>query len=474
VLEFCYRTGRAMQTAFRNLPSVDRLVSDRRLVSLAEFFSRPLVLETTRQVLEESRVSISRGEPPPNFDVLVRQIDSRVRSTAEPSLVPVVNATGVILHTNIGRAPLSSQALAAMEAASRGYDNLELDLDTGRRGSRQVHVTSLLCRLTGAEAALMVNNNASGVLLALSALARRKEVIISRGQAIEIGGSFRIPDVMRQSGAKLVEVGTTNCTYIADYEQAITPRTAALLRVHSSNFKIVGFTQEVMIEELVGLARQHDLLVLDDLGSGCLLDTAQYGLEPEPTVQASIEAGVDLAFMSGDKLLGGPQAGLIVGRKALVDRLKKHPLARAVRTDKVRLAGMEASLLHYLKGEAEQCIPIWKMVSTPLAEIESRARSWAQEYPGVASVIQGHSVVGGGSLPGSTLPTWLLAVRLPGRGRSASKAQKLARALRGQNPPVVARIEDDTLLIDPRTVFPEDDRTLIAALHRALEEAGVA
>jgi len=363
--------------------------------------------------------------------------------------------------------------MAAMELISKGYANLEFDLESGRRGSRQVHIEGLLCQLTGAEAALVVNNNASAVLLALTALAKGKEVITSRGQAVEIGGGFRIPDVMRQSGAKLVEVGTTNCTYLSDYEQAITSRTAALLRVHSSNFQIVGFTQMVALEEMVQLGEQYDLPVLDDLGSGCLLDTARFGLNPEPKVQDSIAAGVGLALFSGDKLLGGPQAGIIVGKKHLMDRLKKHPLARAVRIDKIRLAGLTITLLHYLKGEAEQRIPAWQMISTPLAEIERRAQKWAQHLAGLATVIEGESVVGGGSLPGSTLPTRLVAVKGSARGKERNLVQELARKLRAQRPPVIGRIEGNSLFLDPRTVLPEEDEAVLQALHNALRAAGI-
>jgi len=257
---------------------------------------------------------------------MAESICAQVHTIAEPSLRRVINATGVILHTNLGRAPLSEEATAAMEECA-GYTNLEIDLDSGKRGSRQVHIESLLCQLTGAEAALVVNNNASAVLLALSALAKRKEVIVSRGQAVEIGGGFRIPDVMRQSGAKLIEVGTTNCTYLLDYEEAITPRTAVLLRVHSSNFVVIGFTQVVALEELTQLGDRYDLQVLDDLGSGCLLDTTRFGLVPEPMLQQSIAAGVGLVMSSADKLLGGPQAGIIVGQRSLVDKLRRHPLA---------------------------------------------------------------------------------------------------------------------------------------------------
>jgi L-seryl-tRNA(Ser) seleniumtransferase len=361
-----------------------------------------------------------------------------------------------------------------MDSVSGGYVNLEFDLESGTRSHREVHVSSLLCRLTGAEAALVVNNNAAAVLLALSALAKRKEVIVSRGQAVEIGGGFRIPDVMRQSGAKLVEVGTTNCTYLSDYEQAITDRTAALLRVHSSNFKVVGFTQEVAVDQLVQLGDRQNLPVLDDLGSGCLLDTARFGLSPEPTVQDSIAAGAALACFSGDKLLGGPQAGIVVGKRLLVDRLRKHPLARAMRMDKSRMAGLAATLLHYLEGQAEQKVPVWQMISMPPEVVERRAREWAGQFKGLASVMKGESVVGGGSLPGSTLPTCLLAIKGTTMAKQQVVIQELAARLRAHKPPVVGRLEGNSLLLDPRTVRPEDDHTVIQALRDALDSLSVA
>jgi len=316
--------------------------------------------------------------------------------------------------------------------------------------------------LTGAEAALVVNNNASAVLLALTALAKRKEVIVSRGQAVEIGGGFRIPDVMRQSGAKLVEVGTTNCTYIHDYEQAISPQTAALLRVHASNFRLEGFTHSVAIEEMVALGKKHDIPVLDDLGSGCLLDTTTFGLAPEPMVQQSVSLGVELACFSGDKLIGGPQAGIIVGRKALVDKLKRHALARAVRVDKIRLAGLVATLIHYLKGEALEKIPVWRMISAPVDEVERRARLWAKALGGLAQVVEGETMVGGGSLPGSTLTTRLVAIG--GKQGQRNTVISLARKLRHHAPPVIGRISDDVLLLDPRTVLGEEDDMVLQAL----------
>jgi L-seryl-tRNA(Ser) seleniumtransferase len=352
--------------------------------------------------------------------------------------------------------------MTAMEVVATGYCNLEFDLNSGARGSRDVHIEKLLCQLTGAEAALVVNNNASAVLLALTALAKRKEVIVSRGQAVEIGGGFRIPDVMRQSGAKLVEVGTTNCTYISDFEQAISPRTAALLRVHASNFRVEGFTHSVDIEELVALAKNHDIHVLDDLGSGCLLDTTEFGLASELTVQQSISLGVELACFSGDKLIGGPQAGIIVGSKALIDKLRKHALARAIRIDKIRLAGLVATLIHYLKGEAVEKVPIWRMIAMPLDEVERRARRWAEALGDLARVTEGETMIGGGSLPGSMLPTRLVAI--DGKQSGRNTVISLARKLRHNVPPVIGRISEDVLLLDPRTVLGEEDDMVLQAL----------
>jgi len=453
-----------MSSEFRQLPSVDRVLSDERIRLLAESYPHTLLVELIRQRLEQERLSIAAGNPCPSIDAIVEAVSSQVHSLGGLSLRPAINATGVILHTNLGRAPLSKEAMSAMDAVAKGYCNLELDLESGKRGSRQVHIERLLCQLTGAEAALVVNNNASGVVLGLTALAKRKEVIVSRSQAVEIGGGFRIPDVMHQSGAKLVEVGTTNRTYIADYEQAVSPRTAALMYVHASNFRLVGFTSEVALEELVALGKRNELPVFNDLGSGCFLDTTAFGLAPEPMVQQSVSAGAALTFFSGDKLVGGPQAGIIVGEKPLVDKLKRHPLARAVRIDKIRLAGLEATLIHYLRGEMVSKIPAWQMISMTLEDIDQRARKWAQALGGLARVVDGESMVGGGSLPGGTLPTRLVAV-----GEEAKKgrnvAQLLSRKLRSQEVPVIGRIDRNTLFLDPRSVFPEEDDAVLQTLR---------
>ena len=455
-----------MENELRHLPSVDRVISEERIKQLREVYPHSLVVDLVRQRLEEDRLAITHGSTCPSLDEIVDTICCRLQTLAQSSLRPVINASGVILHTNLGRAPLSKEATTAMELVAAGYCNLEFDLDSGARGSRNVHIEQLLCQLTGAEAALVVNNNASAVLLALTALAKRKEVIVSRGQAVEIGGGFRIPDVMRQSGAKLVEVGTTNCTYIYDYEQAISPRTAALLRVHASNFRVEGFTHSVTLEEMVALGNKHGLPVFDDLGSGCFLDTTAFGLAPEPMVQQSIALGVGLASFSGDKLVGGPQAGVIVGKKLFVDKLKRHPLARALRIDKIRLAGLAATLVHYLKGEALEKIPVWRMISMPLDKVERRARLWAQALGDLAQVIEGETMIGGGSLPGSTLSTRLVAIG--GKGGQRNLAQSLAQRLRHNEPAVIGRISGDVLLLDPRSVLPEEDDVVLRALSNAV------
>jgi L-seryl-tRNA(Ser) seleniumtransferase len=438
--------------------------------ALTAEYGTPAVTDLVRQHLDDLRRAIAAGGPCPTFDEIASSLMERAASTLAPSLRPVINATGVIIHTNLGRAPLSDEALAAMAAVGRGYSNLEFDLEEGERGSRFVHLEALLCRLTGAEAAIAVNNNASALLLALSALAQGREVIISRGQLVEIGGGFRIPDVMRQSGVRLVEVGTTNRTYLRDYEEAIGEQTTAIMRVHASNFRLTGFTHSVPLAELAALAHQRSLFLFDDLGSGCLLDTRPFGLPAEPTPQENLAAGADLVLFSGDKLLGGPQAGVVLGRQDLVSMLRRHPMARAVRLDKTSIAGLAATLLHYLRGEALSKVPVWRMIAAPLADLERRAHRWARacRRAGLpARVVEGRSMVGGGSLPEESLPTHLLALG----GDSSLDVEALARRLRTGDPPLLGRIEQDTLLLDPRTVDPRQDRILVKALHSAVAAA---
>ncbi len=453
-----------MQSELRRLPSVDSVLQEPDVQEAISAFGRELVTEAVRAELDEARRRILGGEGCPALAELSSGVRDRLAALAQPTLQPVINATGVIIHTNLGRAPLSAAAVAAMQQAAVGYSNLEYDLEAGHRGSRYVHAEDLLCRLTGAEAALLVNNNAGAVLLALSALARGREVVISRGQLVEIGGGFRIPEVMAQSGALLREVGTTNRTRLRDYELAVSADTALLMRVHTSNFKLIGFVEQVALDDLVRLGRERDLFVVDDLGSGTLLDTSPYGLAHEPTVQESVAAGADLVSFSGDKLLGGPQAGIIVGRRALVERLRHYPLTRALRVDKTTIAGVQANLLHYLKGEAEREIPIWRMIALSAAELAGRAEALAAQVARLGltvRVVDGQSTIGGGSLPGETLPTKLVALQV-------SSPDALARALRRGRPAVVGRIEDGSLLLDPRTVLPGQEEALLSSLARAL------
>ncbi len=452
-----------MNEEFRKLPSVDELLAHTIISRLSASYPHVFITNLVRKQLDETRNSIAAGGKCPTVDEIARSIVNRLQNYTTTSLRPVINATGVVLHTNLGRAPLSREAIETMSVVSAGFSNLEFDLESGARGSRQSHVEKLLCEVTGAEAGMVVNNNAAAVLLGLSAHVRKKEIIVSRGQAVEIGDSFRIPDVMRQSGAKLVEVGTTNCTYTKDYEQAITQSTAAFLRVHSSNFKVIGFTSEVSIEELVASANGHGLPVFDDLGSGCFLDTAQFGLDAEPMVQRSVAAGVSLIFFSGDKLVGGPQAGIIVGKRQYVDKLRRHPLARAVRIDKIRLAGLIATLVHYIRGEATSKIPVWRMISMPVEEIGKRAMIYTESTGGLGKVVNGESMVGGGSLPGSTLPTKMVVIG-KGEKKTSSLIMNINRELRQWKTPIIARIQDNNLVLDPRTVLVEDDPTVWSAL----------
>ncbi len=464
-----------MPNPYRGLPSVDALLRHEAVSALEARIPADRLTEHVRAIIDQERDSLASSpanggtppeKPPIEIDAMAAAVVASVERAAAPPLVPTINGTGVILHTNLGRAPLSRDAIAAMDAVARGYSNLEFDLPSGRRGSRLGHLELMIREVIGAEGGLAVNNNASALLLVLSGLAKGREVIISRGQAVEIGGGFRIPDVMRESGAVLVEVGTTNRTRASDYANAVTENTAAILRVHSSNFRIIGFTEEPSLRELRTVADEHGILLLDDLGSGCLLDTTKYGLAAEPTPAESLEAGVDLMMFSGDKLLGGPQAGIVAGRSDLVDQLKRHPLARALRNDKATIAALLATLRHYFLGEAESAVPVWRMISEPAASIRDRAGAWRTAL-GIGEVRESESMVGGGSLPGESLPTFVLA--LPEAALAGLSAAGFAGRLRLGDPAVVPRIEADSVLLDPRTVAPEETEALIGALRAALD-----
>jgi L-seryl-tRNA(Ser) seleniumtransferase len=430
------------------LPAVGRLLNQPAYAALRERYPHALVSAAVREQLAGERET---GPVEPERRPLL--VEARLAAWTAPRLRRVINGTGVVLHTNLGRSPLAPAAVQAVAAVAGSYANVELDLETGRRGERATVVSGLLGRLTGCGVALAVNNNAAGTLLALTALARGREVIVSRGQLVEIGGSFRMPDVMRMSGARMVEVGTTNRTRLGDYEEAITERTAAILRVHTSNYRVVGFTESAGLPELSELARSRRLPLVDDLGSGALDPIAD-----EPTVGESL-AHADLVLFSGDKLLGGPQAGLILGRSELVRKLGRHPLARALRIDKMTMAALEATLRERLLGRA---VPVQEMLAAGPEELRRRAALWMVKLGdrGVDSgLVDGESEVGGGSVPERGLPTTLLALRGP--------ASRLAAALRHGEPPVIARIEADRCCIDPRTVLRGEDETLVDCLEAA-------
>jgi L-seryl-tRNA(Ser) seleniumtransferase len=514
------KSGGAPLAELRKLPKADRLLEAADRSGLVARLGHGPVMDAIRDELERARKQVLAGSRCPAPEAFEEALVARLADAARGSLRPVVNATGVVVHTNLGRAPLSDETIAAMRRAAEGYTNLEYDLGAGKRGDRYGHAEEALCRLTGAEGAVAVNNNAAGVMLALAALmegrpselgapglpasatpaagqlpggadrgageppgiapggpsgageplaagapgAGKPEVIVSRGQLVEIGGGFRIPDVLRRSGAALVEVGTTNRTYATDYEQAIGPRTRILLSVHRSNFRLAGFTHDATLEELVALARARDLWVVDDLGSGSLLETAPFGLGDEPTVEARVRAGADLVCFSGDKLLGGPQAGILAGRREAIGRVKRHPLMRALRLDKVTLAGLSATLAHYERGEAARKVPVWRAIAIAPEALRARAQEWLAalgEAGTGCEVRASRSAVGGGSLPEVTLPTYVLA--LPPRDADA-----LGARLRAADPPVVTRIEDDRVVLDPRTVMPHEDDAVVRALRGAL------
>lgn len=464
----------SIKALLRELPPVDDVLRHLTAGSdTPDHQSHTAAVRAVRAAIAEARKAILAGGACPDTAALAERALELLHTSSRPALRPVINATGVIINTNLGRAPLSTAAIAAMNEVARGYSNLEYDLDAGERGSRHTHVRRLLCELTGAEDALVVNNNAAAVLVVLSALAAGRDVIVSRGELVEIGGGFRVPDVLRQGGARLVEVGTTNRTRLRDYEAAVTPETGAFLGVHPSNFRVIGFTEAPELAALARLAHERELVLVHDLGSGCLGETARWGLAHEPTVRESVEAGADVTCFSGDKLLGGPQAGILVGRSTLLAHIAKHPLMRAVRIDKLTLAALEATLRLYRDGVAEREIPVWQAISAPLETIRQHAMQWADTLRtwGISAlVIPGSSTVGGGSLPGETLPSMLCAI--PAAQPDGHRdLEAFAARLRAGDPPVVARVLRDHLLLDPRTVLPGQDTALLDALRLAMSPA---
>lgn len=441
-----------------HLPSVDALLNSPEGKVLVGDFGRELTLRSIRAELDLTRNMVAQGEPVPNSNALLIRSRQRIAVWLKPSIVPVINASGIIIHTNLGRSPLSHETILAMSEVSRGYSNLEYDLKAGKRGKRTMHTEEILRLLTGAESALVVNNNAAAVLLVLSALASHKRVVIANSQLVEIGGGFRVPDVMRQSGAKLLAIGTTNRVHLSDYEAALKESPALVLSAHHSNFKIIGFTAEPDLADIARVCRTQNIPLVYDIGSGALLDTERFGLAHEPTIQEAMQAGVDVICFSGDKLLGGPQAGIIIGRNDLLEKIKKHPLARAVRSDKICLAGISATLTHYLKGEEMEKIPVWRMISMNSDQIKTRAETWRSSI-GSGEIIPGFSMVGGGSLPEESMPTYLLSLVV-------KNPEQFVNKLRDLQIPIIARIENDRVLFDPRTVLPEQDEIFVKEIKK--------
>jgi len=465
---------------FSVIPSIEQLRQRAAVRALEARFGAEATVGALRAAAAEARRALASGAGAEVVEGIEQATATQLAAAFRPSLAPVINATGVVLHTNLGRAPLAAVAIERVADVARGYSSLEYDVDRGARGRRDVHAEGLICRLTGAEAAVVVNNNAAATMIVLAALAAGREVIVSRGELVEIGGGFRVPDVMAQSGATLREVGTTNKTRAADYAAAITEKTALILRVHPSNFTIQGFTERPVLAELVAIGKKFNLPVAEDLGSGNVSDTgSDRGSDPgsdtvsytgsdtvsDPTVAATIAAGVDACCFSGDKLLGGPQAGIIVGRRSQIDRIRKHPLMRALRVDKMTYAALEATLAEYVAGRAQTTVPVQRMLTMTAAEIRARADAVANAIRGNhgwrADVVKGASAIGGGSAPGVELPTWLVAIE-----KAGTTPDGLEVALRRQTPPIIARIERDRVLLDLRTVLPEQDSTLLACLAR--------
>ena len=458
---------------YRSIPKVDVLLENQAIQEMIERYSRDSVMEAIRAEMDNLRAFISgcdeEDKAQEQIVLLISHIGDAVEKMHTPNMKKVINGTGTILHTNLGRAPISREHMKKAFDIVTGYSNLEYNLEEGRRGERYSHFEKLLCKITGAEAAMAVNNNASSVLLILSSLAKGGEVIVSRGELIEIGGKFRIPDVMTQSGATLVEVGTTNKTHVSDYEENITEETKALLKVHTSNYKIVGFTESVGIDELMPIAKEHGIPVIEDLGSGVLIDLSKYGLTYEPTVQESVAKGADVVCFSGDKLFGGPQAGIIVGKKKYIDMMKKNQLTRALRIDKFTAAALELVLQEYLsEDQAVQHIPVLRMITEPLDEVARRARSLARtirstDIPAKVDVVSCESQIGGGSLPMERIPSMAVAIRPKHESVAALEDQ-----MRHLTVPMIPRTVNDTIMLDVRTVETEDFKLIAAELQELL------
>ncbi len=454
----------------RSLPAVDELLRQEVISEAVETYPRTLVVRAVRNVLDRNRQAILNGKAA--FDSqgfeqanLVKEILAEIQHLDSFTLRRVINGTGIIVHTNLGRSLLCQDALDRLQLIGSGYSNLEYDLEVGRRGSRYVHAEAILCEITGAEAALVVNNNAGAVVLVLNTLAQGKEVVVSRGQLVEIGGSFRIPDIMARSGARLREVGCTNRTHFSDYEGAIGPETALLLDVHASNYQIVGFTAEVGLEELVELGRKHAVPVMQDLGSGCFVDVTPFGLQGEPLVQDTVRSGADIITFSGDKLLGGTQAGIILGKRELIAELRRNPLTRAFRVDKLTLAALEATLRLYRDQDtAIQTIPTLRMIATDQKTLVDRAQVLAKALRAnipesiEVTIMDGSSMVGGGALPTQTLPSKLVAI-----SSKEASAARLEAHFRRYVPPIIGRVEQELFLLDVRTLQPGDEETIVAA-----------
>ena len=465
-----------IQQLFRSLPKVDELLKHPQLADLCATLSYSVTLESARYVIEHARAEIKAGTltEPLSEDAIAQLAVDEAHKRMQPSLRRVINATGIIIHTNLGRSILADSALKAVQEAASGYSTLEYDFEAGKRGSRHEHIEALLCELTGAEAALAVNNNAAAVMMCIACFARGKEALVSRGQLVEIGGSFRVPDIMAESGARMVEVGTTNKTHLKDYEKATTDETGLYLKVHSSNYRVVGFTEEVSLLDLVELGARNGIPVMEDQGSGVLVDLRKFGLPYEPTVQSSVEAGADVVTFSGDKLLGGPQAGIVVGKKAAIAALKAHPMARALRLDKMTLAALEATLMLYRDEErAVQQIPTLRALALQLPESKTLAEELALKLHSAlvkqktdhlleSEVVEEVARAGGGSLPLADIPSAALALKF-----AHISADEAERRLRLDGPvPIVARIKDDRILLDPRTFVHDDDEVVVEALCR--------